>query len=215
MSLWRALRKGITAATCISAPLVLFFVVYLVAALVLTLPVAAALSSWLGHRLAANDMARDFDGLLLVEPVLNSNAMLQVGQITPGAQAEGRTAATTLLAMGATVLVAGPLGALLNVVLGGGVLLTYVEGRFAWQRFLWGAWHWMFSFLVLAVLLGVCEAFIVTLGAGILVALEAAHASALTIPTLWSKGRATSFEPWVTRLPLPCASRGGPWGFIC
>jgi hypothetical protein len=30
----------------------------------------------------------------------------------------------------------------------------------------------------------VCEAFIVALGAGILVALEAAHASALTIPTL-------------------------------
>jgi len=180
MSLWKALRDGITTATRIPAPLVLWFVAYLAAALVLTLPVVTALNSWVGHHLAARDLARDFDGLLLIEPVLNSSAMLQGGQITPGAQAEGQAASTTLLAMGATVLVAGPLGTLFNAVLGGGVLLTYAEGHFAWRRFLWGVWHWLLAFLVLAVLWCVCAVFVVALGAGLL----AVPASALQIPAL-------------------------------
>lgn len=169
MSLRKALLEGITAAARIPAPLAVVFVAYLVVALALTAPVMAALDSWLGHRLAARELAQEFDALLLIEP------MLQAGQ--------GQAAATTLALMIAMAVAAGPLGTLLNVALGGGVLLTYVEDKFAWRRFLWGAWHWSFAFLALALFSGVCATFAIGLGAGLAIALEA-RTTALTVPIL-------------------------------
>jgi hypothetical protein len=192
MRLWKALRDGITTATRIPAPLAVLFIVYLAGALVLTAPVTLALNSWVGHRLAARDLACDFDGMLMMESLLSGNAALQPAGTSdaagappaPGALAESRATATALLVMIGMALTAVLLAPLPSTALGGGVLLTYVEGRFAWRRFLWGAWHWLFSFLVLAAIFALCAAFIVTLGVGVAVALEAVKVSVLTVPVL-------------------------------
>jgi hypothetical protein len=185
MSLWKALRDGIIAATHIPAPLVVLFVVYLVGALVLTAPVAVALNSWVGHRLAARDLARDFDALLAIESALSNNALQAAGTSSaPGAPAESRAAATTLFVMFGMALIAWQAAPLPDAMLGGGILLTFLEERFAWRRFLGGAWHWLLPFLALAVMFVLCAALVVTLGAGALIALEAAKASVLTVPVL-------------------------------
>jgi hypothetical protein len=75
-----------------------------------------------------------------------------------------------------------------DAVLGGGVLLTFLEGRFGWRRFLWGAWHWLLPFLALAVMLVLCTALVVALGAGALILLGVAQVSVLTAPVLMLAG---------------------------
>ncbi len=185
MSLWKSLREGTTLAARIPAPLVVSFVVYLVIALTLTVPVTAAMQAWVGHRLAARDLARDFDGLLLLEPIVSAATVLPADAPSSAeAMAASRAAATTLTAMLGTVLVAMLVAPLPGIVLGGGVLLTYVEGRFAWRRFLWGMWHWLFSFFMLAVLFGLCVTLIVALGATALIVVEVAQVRPLTIPAV-------------------------------
>ena len=185
MSLWKSLREGTTVAARIPAPLVVSFVVYLVIALTLTVPVTAAMETWVGHRLAARDLARDFDGLLLLEPIVSAATALPADAPSSAeAIAASRAAATTLTAMLGTVLVAMLVAPLPGIVLGGGVLLTYVEGRFAWRRFLWGVWHWLFSFFMLAVLFGLCVTLIVALGAIALIVIEVAQVRPLTIPAV-------------------------------
>ena len=182
MSLWKSLREGTTAATRIPAPLAISFVVYLIVALTLTAPVTAAMEAWVGHRLAARDLARDFNGLLLLEPMVSAaTVLLADAPSSAEAMAASRAAGTTLMAMLGTVLVALLVAPLPGIVLGGGVLLTYVEGRFAWRRFLWGVWHWLFSFFMLAVFFGLCATLIVTLGAIALIVVEAAQVRPLTI----------------------------------
>ena len=185
MSLWKSLREGTTVAARIPAPLVVSFVVYLVIALTLTVPVTAAMETWVGHRLAARDLARDFDGLLLLEPIVSAATVLPADAPSSAeAIAASRAAATTLAAMLGTVLVAMLVAPLPSIVLGGGVLLTYVEGRFAWRRFLWGVWHWLFSFFMLAVFFGLCATLIVALGAIALIVIEVAQVRPLTIPAV-------------------------------
>ena len=185
MSLWKSLREGTTLATRIPAPLVVSFVVYLVIALTLTVPVTAAMQAWVGHRLAARDLARDLDGLLLLEPIVSATTVLQADAPSSAeAMAASRAAATTLTAMLGTVLVAMLVAPLPGIVLGGGVLLTYVEGCFAWRRFLWGMWHWLFSFFMLAVFFGLCATLIVALGAIALIVIEVAQVRPLTIPAV-------------------------------
>ena len=179
MSLWKALRDGISAATRMFAPLVVMFVVCLIVALVLTIPVGAAMNGWVGHRLAAYDLARDFDLLRVMEPLVTSVTAQQT-EPASGAQA----AATLLTVMGGTILAAWLVSSLPNVVLGGGVLLTYADGRFAWRRFLWGAWHWLLPFAALLVIFDLCAALVIALGIGVLSVLEMVHASILTLPTL-------------------------------
>ncbi len=182
MSLCKSLRDGITAATRIPAPLVVLFSVSLVAALALTLPVSAAMNKWVAHRLTASDLARDFDGLTLLEPLVSASTVLQSDTaLSADAMAASRTAATALVTMLATALVAVLIAPLPGIVLGGGVLLTYVEGRFAWRRFLWGAWHWLLSFFMLALFFGLCVALVGTLGLIALAVAQAAQLPALTI----------------------------------
>jgi len=185
MNLTQAIKDGATSATRIPAPLVISFVVYLIVALVLTVPVTAAMNAWVGHRLTARDLARDFDGMLLLEPMVSASAAWQA-DTPPSAEvmAASRAAATTLLAMLATALVAMLVAPLPNSVLGGGVLLTYVEGRFVWRRFLWGAWHWLLSFFLLAIFFGVCATIVVALGAIALAIIEALQVRLLMIPAL-------------------------------
>lgn len=169
----------------IPAPLSVSFVVYLVIALTLTVPATAAMNAWVGHRLTARDLARDFDGLSLLEPMMSAGAVLQSDAApSPEAMASSRAAATTFIAMLGTALVAMLVAPLPNIVLGGGVLVTYVEGRFAWRRFVWGAWHWLLSFFMLAIFFGLCATLVVTLGALALVVVEAAQVRSLTIPVL-------------------------------
>jgi len=181
MNLAKAVKNGITTSTRIPAPLVVSFIVSLIVALALTIPVTMAMNTWVGHRLAARDLARDFDGLALLEPLMSASADPQgFARSDPAGLVESRTAATTLIAMLTTALVAALIAPLPGVVLGGGVLLTYVEGRFAWRRFLWGAWHWLLSFFMLAIFFGVCAILIVTLGAIALAAVKAAQVPALT-----------------------------------
>jgi hypothetical protein len=159
--------------------------VYLIVALALTVPVAAAMNTWVGHRLTARDLARDFDGLLLLEPMMSAGSLLSSGAPPfAGAMASSRAAATTLVAMLGTALVAGLIAPLPSIVLGGGVLLTYVEGHFAWRRFLWGAWHWLFSFFMLAVLFGLCATLVVTLGVIVLAFIGVGQVRPLTIPAV-------------------------------
>ena len=179
----KAIKNGITAATRIHQPLVVSLAVYLIVALALTVPVAAAMNTWVGHRLTARDLARDFDGLSLLEPMMSAGSLLSSGASpSAGALASSRAVATTLIAMLGTALVAGLVAPLPGIVLGGGVLLTYVEGHFAWRRFLWGAWHWLFSFFMLAVLSGLCAALVVTLGVVVLAFIG--QVQPLTIPAV-------------------------------
>jgi hypothetical protein len=181
----QAIKDGAASATRIPAPLVISFVVYLIVALALTVPVAAAMEAWVGHRLAARDLARDFDGLLLLEPMVSAITALPADASSSAeAMAASRAAATTLTAMLGTALVALLVAPLPGIVLGGGVLLTYVEGRFAWRRFLWGAWHWLFSFFMLAVLFGLCATLVVALGVIVLTVVEVAQVRPLTIPAV-------------------------------
>ena len=181
MNLAKAVRNGITTSTRIPAPLVVSFIASLIVALALTIPVTMAMNAWVGHRLIARDLARDFDGLALLEPIVSASTVLQSDATpSPEAMVSSRAAATTLLTMLTTALVAMLVAPLPNIALGGGVLLTYVEGRFAWRRFLWGAWHWLLSFFMLAIFFGVCAILIVTLGAIVLAAVKAAQAPALT-----------------------------------
>jgi len=181
MSLWRAFRDGLTSATRIRAPLVIMFLVTWLLALVLTLPVAVTMNAWMGQRVISRELARGFDGWLLVEPWLRTATAGQAG-VAPSDQA----AAYVLLAMMGTMLVAWLLSSLPNVLLGGGVLLTYAEGRFEWRRFLWGAWHWMLSFWVLALLWTLVSALVVAMGAGLLILPGVASTTVLMIPILGS-----------------------------
>jgi hypothetical protein len=179
MSLWKAFRDGIATATRIPAPLIVMFLVTLIGALVLTVPVYAAMNAWVGHRLIARDLARDFDGWLLLEPLISG---LSLESAAGTASAQG--AAATLLMMVEMASLAWLTSSLPNAAFGGGVLLSYVEGRFAWRRFLWGAWHWLSSLVILSILFALFSALVVALGAGSVVILEAARVSALTIPAL-------------------------------
>ena len=181
MNLWKAFRDGSHITTHVPAPLVVMFLVTLIGALVLTVPVYAAMEAWAGHRLLARDLARDFDGWLLIEPQLRVFAGLQ----SAAAPAPGEQEAVTLsFVMIVAALLAWLTSSLPNSVLGGGVLLTYADGQFAWRRFLWGAWHWLLALFVLAILFALCSTVIITLGVGILIALQVAQANILTMPAL-------------------------------
>jgi hypothetical protein len=189
MNLIQAIKDGTTSATRIPAPLVISFVVYLVVALALTVPLAAAMNAWVGHRLTARDLARDFDAMSLLEPMVSASAVLQADTSpSTDAIAASRAAATTLLSMLLTALAAMLVAPLLTSVLGGGVLLTYVEGRFAWRRFLWGVWRWLLSFFLLAIFFGVCATIVVALGAIALAIIGASQVRLLMIPALGVTG---------------------------
>jgi len=151
------------------------FIVQLSAALVLTAPVYAAMDAWVGHRLAAHDLSRSFDMLLVMEPLLSSRS---------DQPADAQPVVTLLSVMLMAAAVAWLMSSLPNVVLGGGVLLTWGDGRFAWRRFLWGAWHWLLPFAALLIIFDVCVALILACGAGILMLVGMARASILMLPTL-------------------------------
>jgi membrane protease YdiL (CAAX protease family) len=180
MSLSKFIRDGFTSATRIPAPLVIMFLVTLLLALGLTLPVAVTMNAWVGQRAIARELARSFDGWLLVEPWLRT-ATGQVG-VTPSDQA----AAYVLLSMMGTMLVAWLVSSLPNILLGGGVLLTYMDGHFEWRRFLWGAWHWMLPFWVLALLWTLVSALVVALGVGLLILPGVASTTVLMVLLLGS-----------------------------
>ncbi len=185
MGLAEAIKNGITAATRIREPLAVSLAVYWIVALALTVPVAAAMNTWVGRRLTARNLARDFDGLLLFEPMMSAGSLLSSGAPPlVGAMVSSRAAATTLVAMLGTALVAELIAPVPGIVLGGGVLLTYVEGRFAWRRFLWGAWHWLFSFFMLAIFYSLCATLVVTLGVIVLAFIGVGQALHLTIPAV-------------------------------
>lgn len=189
MKFTKAIKDGITAATRIPAPLAVSFFVYLMIALALTVPVTTAMNAWVGQRLTVRDLARDFDGLLLLEPIVSASIASQAD--TPAsaeAMAASRPAATTLTAMLATALVALLVSPLPGALLGGGVLLTYIEGHFVWRRFLWGAWHWLLSFFMLAIFFGGCATIIVALGAIALTLIETVQLRLLMIPALVATG---------------------------
>jgi hypothetical protein len=185
MSVWKSFRDGIIAATRIPAPLVVMFGVSLVIALALTVPATAAMNTWIGRRLTARDLARDFNGLTLLEPLISASAVLQSDTApSTDAMASSRTAATVLITLMITALAAALIAPLPGIALGGGVLLTYVEGRFAWRRFLWGAWHWLLAFFMLAIFFGLCVTLVVTLGLMALAVVQAIQSPALTTLTL-------------------------------
>lgn len=186
MSLWKAFRDGITLATRLPALLVVMFLATSLGALVLTAPVYAAMEAWVGHRLIAHDLARDFDGGLLIEPQLRYFSALPTGTVDPA----DMQAATLSFVMIVTALIAWLTSSLPNILLGGGVLLTCAEGRFAWRRFLWGAWRWLSAFLALTLLFVICSTLVVTLGVAVLLGRGAIRANALTIPTLGLVGSA-------------------------
>jgi hypothetical protein len=174
MKLWQAFRDGIRMATRVPAPLIVMSLVSLVAALMLTVPVYTAMETWIGHRVIARDLARDWDLWLVLEPLMR-NALQP-----SGVGVSHDPAATVFLAMTMTVLLAWLASPLPNVLLGGGVLLTYVEGRFSWRRFLWGAWHWMLSFFALSILFAVGTTLVAALGGMALAVLGSGRSDALT-----------------------------------
>jgi len=175
---FQVIRAGFTAPTRLPAPLIMLFILTLVIALALTVPVYTAMEAWMGHRLIARDLAQDFDGVLVLEPLMGNVRAAQAGEAPTGA----RPVATLVLAMVVTASQAWLVSSLPNAALGGGVLLTYSEGHFVWRRFVWGAWHWLFPFVLLAILFALSALIISALGAGILVVLGAVHATVLTTP---------------------------------
>ena len=175
---FQVIRAGFTAATRYPAPLIMLFILTLVIALVLTVPVYTAMDGWMGHRLIARDLARDFDGWLVLEPLMSNARAAQAGEAATGAQ----PVSTLVLAMVVTTSLAWLLSSLPNAVLGGGALLIYIEGRFTWRRLAWGAWHWLFPFVLLAILFALCALVVMAVGAGIVMVLGAVRATELTTP---------------------------------
>ncbi len=186
MSLWKAFRDGIVLATRLPALLVVMFLASSIGALVLTLPVYATMQTWVGHRMIAHDLARDFNGWLLLEPQLRYFGAPPPGAVDP----VDMQAATLSFVMILTALAAWLTSSWPNILLGGGVLLTCVEGRFAWRRFLWGAWHWLSAFLALTLLFVICSTLVVTLGVAGLIALGVVRVNALTLAALGLVGSA-------------------------
>ena len=94
----QTIKDGAASATRIPAPLVISFVVYGAVALALTVPVAAGMNAWVGHRLTARDLARDFDGMSLLEPMVSASAVLQA-DTPPSADAMAASRAHSLARM--------------------------------------------------------------------------------------------------------------------
>jgi hypothetical protein len=66
--------------------------------------------------------------------------------------------------------------------------LTFSDGYFAWKRFLWGAWHWLGSFLALSIILSLCVTLVVAVGIGLVVVVQVAQITALTTPIMVLSG---------------------------
>ena len=177
MNLGKSLREGAALATRQPAPLIILFGAYLVASLVLTLPVVAAFNAWLGQRLILRDVAGDFSLMLPIESLLSGNVLRQ-GSASSGAT--GDTVALALVTMLMTALVANMAGSLIHAVLGGGILLTYVQGRWSVRQFVWGAWRWCMPFVVLWAIFSACATLITTLGSIVWGVLSATGASVLS-----------------------------------
>lgn len=158
----QALRRGLFDAIRFPAPLVILFIIYLVGALLLTLPLYNGLNQMLASRLAAGEMARTFDVLRLFEISLDSARAAQ----PPAAPAQGDETGAILAVLTILILIlgAGPLAALPNALLSGGALQVYADRQFTWRRFLWGCWHWALPFVILWIGLGLVITLFIVLG---------------------------------------------------
>jgi hypothetical protein len=189
--MWRAIRRGLADSIKFPAPLLLMFVIYLIGALMLALPIFSGLNQTfsLSCRLASGDLARTFDVITLVEPGLAARSLLAASPVAANAPTPDPTGMLAGLLMSTAMLLALVLGvavlaSLPNTLVCGGALRVYADGRFTWRRFLWGCWHWALPFVVLLIVFSAIAASIAVLGLMVAAVLAALNAGGLVAPAL-------------------------------
>ncbi len=194
----RSIIRGSINAVRFPAPLILLFGAYLLGALVFTLPFFSGLNQTLRYRLAANEMARTFDIISLIEPLLgsaysaNSDALANsaadadmAAQPTPDESAIMIGLVTMAAFVAALALGLAMASSIPNVLLGGGALCVYADGRFTWRRFLWGCWHWALPFLALLFFFGLAVSLIILLGLAVMLLIGLFDLGVLLLPCLF------------------------------
>lgn len=142
---------------------------FLTAGLLVLLPLVSLAEP--AHRSAIRDAADGIDAWLITEII---ESPITYGALQGLENPEPPPWFNNLILLGGFLTLLVPIAAWIPAsFLNGGILLTYLEDRFGWRRFLWGCWHWFGAFFLLNITQGFLAT--VTFG-GLLTALLALSA---------------------------------------